>query len=335
MQLGDIPEELVMHIVKTCVVEEALLVFISNLKQTSWHLCHVMRHEMAKNVAYRQLLQQLLLVVVGTRIPCGATHMPQPPFLLGIAQLSHKYYSEILVAENGVGTGGTYVAVRGFVDYSVLQDSGNSAYLVAVEINFQANSYLSGLRLVDTNLLDLSRVPNVVRSVLSMPELTGSAMHANYCVQADLVGKYTRMVGVNTEHTMQQIQDAIASREGLVFDAFAMQMHTRDVEPVLTAQTSVAEFLQMRHDSTIVARLQVSWDGQLRPQTDDSDEEDSEDEEDLDDEDVALAVPTAVQVPTPSVFPVDYPSDDIRITPEEIIENSGADVHDDIDSFYT
>ena len=337
MQLLDFSDELMVHIVQTCAVEEAILVFISNLKQTSQRMRNMMRHEMAINASYRLLVKDLLLVVAGTKIACGARHMPQPPFLTGIAQLLQKFNSEKLVAENGVGIGGTYLFGGGSFEHSVLQDTDDTTYLAAVEIDFQAAHHLSGLRRVDDHLIDLSRVPNVVRSVLAMAELTASATHVNYCVEADLVGKYARMVRVNTEHTMQNIQDAIAWREGLVFHAFAMQMHTRDVEPVFTAQTSVAEFLQMRHDSTIVARLQISWDGQLRPHTDSSDEENSEDEDEdgLDYEDEGLAVPAVVEVPTPSVLPVDYPSDDIQITPEETLDDTDAVATDIIDTFYT
>ena len=334
MELAEIPDELMMYVVKTCVVDEALLVFIGNLKQTSKQMQYMVHREMAKNVAYRELVKKLLLVVPGTRIACGATHTPEPPFITGIAQLLHKFNSEMLTADNGVGIGGTYTSDGGFLQHSVVQDTDDNTYLVAVNIYFKTATYLTGLPSMDEHLTDLSRVPNVVRSVLGMTGLTGSIAHANYCVEWDLVGKYTRMVRVNSEHTLQNIQDAIAWREGLVFEGFVVHMHTRDVEPVLTAQTSVAEFLQIRHDSTISTCLQVWWDGHLRPYPDSSDDENSE-EEDVDDDDVTgTVVPTAMQVPTPSVIPVDYPSDDILITSEETLDDSDPVANEQIDTFY-
>jgi hypothetical protein len=333
MQLAEIPDELMMYIVKSCAVDEALLVFISNLKQTSRQMRNYMHREMAKNVAYRELVKELLLVVPGTRIACGATHMPEPPLLTGIAQLLHKFNSEMLTADNGVGIGGTYISDGGFLQNSVVQDTDDNTYLVAVNIYFQTATYLTGLPSIDDHLTDLSRVPNVVRSVLGMTGLTGSVAHANYCVEWDLVGKYTRMVRVNSKHTMQNIQDAIAWREGLVFDGFVLHMHTRDVEAVLTAQTSVPEFLQIRHDSTISTCLHVWWDGQLRPYPDSSDDENSEDEDD-DDDLTGTVVPAALQVPTPSVIPVDYPSDDIQITSEETLDDSDAVASEQINTFY-
>ena len=286
MELSDIPDELMMYIVKSCAVDKALLVFISNFKQTSRQMRNYMHREMAKNVAYRELVKQVLLVVPGTRIACGAIHMPEPPFLTGIAQLLHKFNSEMLTADNGVGIGGTYFCDGGSRQHSVVQDTDDNTYLVAVNIYFQTTTYLAGLPLVDDRLVDLSRVPNVVRSVLDMPELTGSAKDANHCVELGLLGKYTRMVRVNSEHTLQNIQDAIAWREGLVFDGFVVQMHTRYIEAVLTAQTSVSEFLQMRHDSPTAMCLQVYWDGQGRPYPNSSYDESSEDEDDDDDDDL-------------------------------------------------
>jgi len=83
-----------------------------------------------------------------------------------------------------------------------------------------------------------------------------------------------------------------------------------------------------------VKGLQISWDGHLRPRADSSNQESSEDEEDLDDAEAALAVPAAVDMPTPSVHPVDYPTDDIQIRPEETVDNSDVVARDSIQRFY-
>jgi hypothetical protein len=280
-------------------------------------------------------------VVAGTNIPCGEKNTPQPPFLTEVQELTTRFNNTMKAAGNGVGVGGTYLSGGGYMQRSVLDislpeeiDSGVLTYLAAVEINFRAQDYLVDLKTRGENKVDLSRVPNVVRSVLVMPGLDGNTTHVNMCTQSQVVGVYARMVCVNLEHTMQNIQDAIAWREGLVFDAFALQIHARDVEEVLIAQTTVLEYLQMRHNSTIETRLLISWDGQLCSHEDSSDEDSSEDDNDSDDADEDVAVLTPAEVPTPNVYPVDYPSDDTRITPEETLDYSDAVASDSILSFY-
>ena len=267
--LADLPDELVLHIMKSHGMTEEILVFICNLKATSVRLHSIIYREMQKNTAYNKQVRYLLLVVKGTKIPCGAIQTLSPPYLTGVKTLIRNFNDTMQIAGNSIGVGGPFQFGGCFAQRSVLQissakelDANVATYLVAIHIRFMASDYLSNLRVCSENMVDLSRVPNMVRSVSFMPQLTEYATQVNAYKQHIVMGIYTRMVRVNAEHTMQDIQDAIAWQEGLVFDSFAMQMHTRGVEEAFTAQTTVPEYLQMRQASTIVPHVTLWWDGQ-------------------------------------------------------------------------
>jgi len=272
LRLSDLPDELVLHIMKSHGMAEEILVFICNFKATSVRLHSIIYREMQKNTAYNTQVRYLLLVVKGTKIPCGAIETPSPPYLTGAKPLIRNFNDTMQIADNSIGVGGPFQLGGSFAQRSVLQIStakelgaNIATYLVAIHIRFMASDYLSNLRVCSENMVDLSRVPNMVRAVSVMPQLTEYATQVNAYKQHVVTGIYTRMVRVNAEHTMQDVQDAIAWQEGLVFDSFAMQMHTRDVEEPFTAQTTVPEYLQMRQDSTIVPHVTLWWDGQHHP----------------------------------------------------------------------
>jgi len=272
LRLSDLPDELVLHIMKSHGMAEEILVFICNFKATSVRLHSIIYREMQKNTAYNTQVRYLLLVVKGTKIPCGAIETPSPPYLTGAKPLIRNFNDTMQIADNSIGVGGPFQFGGSFAQRSVLQistakelDANIATYLVAIHIRFMASDYLSNLRVCSENMVDLSRVPNMVRAVSVMPQLTEYATQVNAYKQHVVMGIYTRMVRVNAEHTMQDVQDAIAWQEGLVFDSFAMQMHTRDVEEPFTAQTTVPEYLQMRQHSTIVPHVTLWWDGQHHP----------------------------------------------------------------------
>ena len=272
MCLTDLPDDLLLHIIKSHSMTEEILEFICNLKATSVRLHSVIYREMQQNTSYNERVHHLLLVVKGTNIPCGAIEMQSPPYLTGMKTLIRNFKNTMQIADNNIGIGGPFQIGGSFAERSVLdffpqgeRDVNVSTYLVAIHIRFLATDYLSNLSLSSEKMVDLSRVPNMVRSVCIMPKLTEYAAHVNNYIQNIGMGIYTRMVRVNAENTMQDMQDAIAWREGLVLDSFAMQLHTRDVVESFSAETTVAQYLQMRQDSTIVPHVTIWWDGRLHP----------------------------------------------------------------------
>ena len=342
LSFTDLPDELLIQIMKSHGMTEEILVFICNLKATSVRLHSIIYREMQQNTSYNTHVKRLLLVVKGTKIPCGASEMLSPPYLTGVKNLTRNFNDTMQLADNNIGIGGPFQIGGRFAERSVLDISSQeeldvnvSTYLVAIHIRFLATDYLSNLSACSEKMVDLSRVPNMVRSVFIMPQLTEYAAHVNNYTQNIVMGTYTRMVRVNAENTMQDMQDAIAWREGLVFDSFAMQIHTRDVEEPFTAETTVPQYLQMRQDSTIVPHVTIWWDGQLRPAEESSDWDSSSDYDESDNE-IELVLPPAVlaELPTPTVHPVDYPNADTYITPEETVDSNHDAIEDSIDNFF-
>ena len=327
LALMNLPDDILIRIVKTHSINEALFAFLSNLKQTNQHLYHLIRREMQLDAAYRVSVHNLMLVLPGTRIPCGDSQVRVAQEVRDMAEMAEMFNTSMRLAPNDVAVGDVFLPTR-FEDYNwnVSSDDENSAndrYITAVQVGFSAIDYLTNLDARVDNTVNIARVPNVVRSVLGFPDLTIHRDVVNHHIERQTVGLYLRMVRVSLNHTMQNIQDAIAWREGLALDTYAIQHHTTNVPGVLRDTSTVEEFFQLSDDSDTSHRLRMLWSGIPWPQSDSP--SDSDDEEFIMQQE-QLQILQTLATPTPDVHPVPYPVFADGINANEYLDDDDEDM---------
>jgi len=213
--------ELVLEAIKLDTVCIEVVDLFARLKLTCKGLNTAVRMVMAQDRAYRAALQNVF-VVPGTNIPCGAdtvSDLPVPVDEASLMQIFDAGVHETLTATgavphaNAVQVGGPYSYEINTVEDCFEHQDGASWY-IAVEIRVPSEDFFEppNVPLLDDDMADLRKVPNIFRRVLNLTELTH-----NYTEIIDDVVYFTpyyRMVRVFAWHTMHDVENAIADAEG-------------------------------------------------------------------------------------------------------------------------
>jgi len=217
--LLQLPDELLVGAVTMESVDPALLQLMQRFKQTSKRIYHAFRVYMHGSPGYQHALENMFCVT-GTQIPCWAetvTALPLPMDLDALMLIFNENAAMFEHDDNAVQVGGAYrylhADLRPEFDDCFSRNSGEFVF-VAVEIQFGPLVFFKPPRVpvLDGNLADLSKVPNIFRRVMSFLGLTHD--YADIHNNAPDVAKYMRLVRVKDHHTMQDVQIAIASAEG-------------------------------------------------------------------------------------------------------------------------
>jgi len=321
LALMNLPDDILIRIVKTHSINEALFAFLSNLKQTNQHLYHLIRREMQLDAAYRLSVHNLMMVVPGTQIPCGDSQVSTAREVQSMEQMTDMFSTSMRLGPNNVAVGDVFLPTQS-EDYTWdvsenYEDAADELYITAVEVGFSAIDYLANLDTRSDNMVNIARVPNVVRSVLGFPDLTIHRNVVNHHIERQTVGLYLRMVRVSLNHTMQNIQDAIAWREGLALDTYSIEHHTTNDSGVLRNTSTVEEYFQRSDDSDTSHRIRMLWSGIPWPRSDSPSDHDDEELGQLQN----LQEPHPPATPTPDVHPVPFPVNSHEINADENLDD--------------
>ena len=217
--LLQLPDELLVRPVKMQPVDPDVLKLIQRFKQTCKGVRHAFRLDMYGSPGYRHALENIFCVP-GTRIPCWAktvTVLPLPEDLYALMVVFNENAAMFELDEHAVQVGGAY----GYLDPHLgpeyddcfAIDGGEFVYM-AVEIEFGPHGFFvpPTVPVLEGNMADLSKVPNIFRRVMNFLDLTHD--YDDIHALAPDVTRYMRLVRVMGHHTMEDVQIAIASVEG-------------------------------------------------------------------------------------------------------------------------
>jgi hypothetical protein len=270
--LMDLPDDILMRILRANPVSEASLDFITHFKTTNSKILALTRIEMQLDKEYRDALRNLFLHrVKGTRIPCNAEHVPALPEPDNTSDVLDLFESTKSVCGKDIWVSGIfsdeyYQDLDFWEDFAPVSDeseidvpSKRSFYLV-VDFKF----FAPRVQMHFDGTADLSQVPNVMRSVL----LGDSDLHIAYDTYEEMDGtafSYKRVLHIKEDNTMNDVINAVCEVEGKaefinitvsnsgLFDSeesFAIPI------PQLLAQIAEKDFL----DDKDVCHVTFYWD---------------------------------------------------------------------------
>ena len=217
--LLQLPDELLMRPVTMQAVDPDLLKLIQRFKQTHTRIWHAFRVGMYGAPLYRHALETIFCVP-GTKIPCWAETVTALPLLADRDELLVIFNENAPMFQHddhAVQVGGAY----GYLDFELGPEfddvftTNNGLYVymgVKIEIGPLGFFVPTTVPVLEGNLADLSKVPNILRRVMNLLGLTHD--YADILDNAPDVTEYMRLVRIMDHHTMQDVQIAIASVEG-------------------------------------------------------------------------------------------------------------------------
>jgi len=220
--LIDLPDDILMRILRAKPVSEGSLDFITHFKTTNSKILALTRIEMQLDKEYRDAVQDLFFLhhVKGTRIPCNAEHVPALPEPDNTPDVLDLFESTKSVGGKDIWVSGIfsdeyYQDLDFWEDFAPASDEAEidlppkrSFYLV-VELQF----FAPRVRMLVDGTADLSQVPNVMRSVL----LGDSDLHIAYDTYEEMDGtafSYKRVLHIQENHTIVDVIDAVREVEG-------------------------------------------------------------------------------------------------------------------------
>ena len=256
--LFDIPDHLLMRVIRSELVHEGTTFFLKNLKQVNRRLYLQIRHEMFLHHGFRDAVHALSLIVPGTKIPCGAELVTVPETPSNFVQYLEGFVRNAITAPNGLSVGGIMQPAH-YGDLGVWSVSPTIAgqpltYYLRVSITFRSSDFLQGLPQNTANTTNLALVPNIVRAVVRFTSLTEHTRVVDRACGVTAI--YARLVRVRINTTMQAIFNAIAYAEGWNMGVFAMSIGNN---VVLYPQGTVAELIEIARNNGAPAGPKIMW----------------------------------------------------------------------------
>jgi len=221
-KLMDLPDDMLVRILRANPVSDDTLDLIPRVKAAHERFRVLMHTEMQLDREYRDAVQELFFLhhVRGTRIPCNAEHvpeMPQPDDMEDIVQLfeSTKKASSAGLFVSGIFSDEFCYSINFWKDLEPPSEDletdcpCESYYYLVVEFNF----FPPAAPELDDGRVDLSQVPNVMRSVL-LGDSTLDVDHARYEKMDGTTFTYRRVLRIREDHTMDDVIRAVCDVEG-------------------------------------------------------------------------------------------------------------------------
>ena len=223
--LMDLPDDILVRIIRAKPVSEGSLDFITQLKTTNDRLLTLVRIEMQLDKEYSEAVHDLFFLhhVKGTRIPCNAEHVPalsEPDDTQDVLQLFESTKSGKDVLVSGIFSDEYYHGLHFWEDLAPTPEEleievpPKRSFYLMVEIKFSPPL----VRMLADGTADLSQVPNVMRSVL----LGDSDLHVDYAHYEEMDGttfSYMRMLRIQEDHTMNDVISTVRDIEGKAISA--------------------------------------------------------------------------------------------------------------------
>jgi len=222
----DLHDEMLMKIVHSVAVDEDIFRFLANLNKTNKRLNTLVNFEMQTHGQYRQEVGNIKYFVPGTRIPCGVQRAPELPTAYTQTDILNIFYDSHTAAPNAVLVSQCFrLADEQTIreDLSLWEDVENvdhehipdqRAFFILIDLEFDAETYCQEhvVPVLHNDRADLSRIPNVFRTVLGFRMLTMDydEMDAVLCDRV----LYTRVVRVHANNTIQDVFNSIRATEG-------------------------------------------------------------------------------------------------------------------------
>ena len=217
--LLQLPNELLMRPVTMQAVDPDLLKLIQRFKRTHTRIWHAFRVEMYGSPLYCHALETIFCMP-GTNIPRWAetvTALPLPADRDALMVIFNENAAMFQFDDHALQVGGAYGYLEPKLgpEFDDVFTASNSRYLymeVKIEIGPLGFFVPTTVPVLEGNLADLSKVPNIFRRVMNFLGVTHN--YPDILHNAPDVTEYMRLVRVMAHHTMQDVQIALASVEG-------------------------------------------------------------------------------------------------------------------------
>jgi len=213
-----LPNELLVRIIRMMRVSLALPHVLTRVKMTCWQLCKLIRSEMQSDLIFQTEIKNVLRIP-GSNVPCGADTVPVMYYPTNAVDLMNMMENTGMGAglhPNGIRVSMMYDYLFGnepFMRMGFMRQDCTALYVV-VALQFKAKDYfcVPTVPLLSNNMADLSKVPDAFR----VAENTLGLTHDYTAMLAHMndVECYMRLLRVGPQHTAQDVQDALTAAEG-------------------------------------------------------------------------------------------------------------------------
>jgi len=207
------------QISRSVPIDENIFEFLAKFNKTNKRLHTLLKQQREGDAHYCQEVGEIKYDVPGTRIPCGVHRAPELPIAYTQEDIVSIFDALHFPAANGV-----YVSQCFRTSFSNLfhswedtantdVDNGHRVFVILVDLEFDARQYCdNNVPVLRDDLVDLSRMPNVFRTVLGfrMPKMDFDEMYASVGHREG----YTRVVRAHGDNTIQDMWNAIRVAEG-------------------------------------------------------------------------------------------------------------------------
>jgi hypothetical protein len=266
LHLLDLNDEIIVKIARSVKVDGDIFMFLANFNKVNTRIHMLVKEERRMNATYCQEVGEIKYFVAGTRIPCGVQRALDLPAASTRDEVFAIFDTLHSAAPNGVYVSQPFhlknntLCQQHYDSWENVRNVGDKTshddreFFILVDIQFDADEYFqpTNVPILRNDVADLSRAPNVFRSVLGFDRLA-----MDYQEMQDSLGErcleYTRVVLLHGANTIQDLWNSIAVAEG-----WNTVENSHDFD-ALAPDVSILDLFQYTRDSDLMLRPTILW----------------------------------------------------------------------------